>query len=83
MQGHSKSTTCTLIIWENFGAFFILTSFVGNYLNQAVLSEFHHILCLLQILPHSVNMKIPSLCNKSKFWFTHEISSQIILYHIS
>ena len=80
---YKKSVTRTLIRCKSFGAFFILTSFVGNYLNQAVLSEFHHILCLLQILPHSVNMKIPSLCNKSKFWFTHEISSKIILYHIS
>jgi len=72
-----------LIMWENFGVFFMVTSFVRNFLNQAILSEFHCILCLLQILPHSVNKKIPSLCNKSKFWLTHEISSQIILYHIS
>lgn len=63
--------------------FLILTSFVGNFLNQVVLSEFHCILCLLQILPHTVNMKIPSLCNKPKFWLTHTISGQIILYHIS
>jgi len=68
---------------EFWGFLFILKSFVGNFLNQAVLSEFHRILCLLEILPHSVNMKIPSLCNKSKFWLTHEISGQIILYHIS